>query len=50
MAQLTAFEFKWNPRRKATIPASFARAYPDVPFTVITRDNYWEFLSSANEI
>ena len=43
---LTAFEFKWNPRRKATVPTSFARSYPDVPFTVITRDNYWEFLSA----
>ncbi len=43
---ITAFEFKWNPRRKATVPASFARAYPNVPFTVITRDNYWEFLST----
>ncbi len=47
---LTAFEFKWNPRRKATVPTSFARSYPDVPFTVITRDNYWEFLSSTNAI
>lgn len=43
---ITAFEFKWNPCRKATIPASFARAYPNVPFTVVTRDNYWEFLSA----
>lgn len=43
---ITAFEFKWNPHRKATIPASFARTYPNVLFTVITRDNYWEFLTS----
>lgn len=43
---ITAFEFKWNPRRKATVPASFARAYPTVSFKVITRDNYWEFLSA----
>lgn len=43
---ITAFEFKWNPRRKATVPASFARAYPTVPFKVVTRDNYWEFLSA----
>ena len=44
-AMITAFEFKWNPRRKASVPPSFAKAYPDVPFRVITRDNYWEFLS-----
>lgn len=44
--KLTAFEFKWNPRHKATVPPSFAKAYPDVPFRVITRDNYWEFLSA----
>lgn len=42
---LSAFEFKWNPHRKATMPAAFARSYPDVEFKVVTRDNYFEFLS-----
>ena len=42
--QLSAVEFKWNPKKKANIPLSFSRAYPDVNYTVITRDNYETFL------
>lgn len=47
--QITAYEFKWNPRRKATVPTAFAKHYPEVPFQVITRDNYWEFLAMDNQ-
>lgn len=43
--KISAFEFKWNPKRKATVPLSFARSYPDAEFKVVTRDNYEEFLS-----
>ncbi len=43
--RLSAFEFKWNPQRKAALPAAFARSYPEVDFKVVTRDNYFEFLS-----
>lgn len=42
--QLTAYEFKWNPRKKVSVPPSFARSYPDARFTTITRDNYYEIL------
>lgn len=42
--KISAFEFKWNPKRKATVPLSFARSYPDAEFKVVTRDNYEEFL------
>ena len=42
--QLTAYEFKWNPRKKASVPSSFSRSYPDAEFKIITRDNYYEFL------
>ena len=41
---LSAYEFKWNPKRKASAPLSFRRAYPDVDFSVISRDNIEDFL------
>ena len=37
--QIHAYEFKWNPSRKATAPLSFRNAYPDAQFSVINRDN-----------
>ena len=42
--QLAAVEFKWNPNRKAAMPLSFSRSYPDVDFKVVTRDNFETFL------
>ncbi len=42
--QLSAVEVKWNPNRKASLPLSFARAYGDAHFKVVTRDNYDGFL------
>lgn len=41
---LSAYEFKWNPKRKASVPLSFRRAYPDVDFSIISRDNIEDFL------
>ena len=41
---IEAYEFKWNPRRTASAPLSFTRAYPGAPFKVFTRENYEEFL------
>ena len=42
--QLTAYEFKWNPRKKASVPPSFARSDPDAEYNTITRENYYEIL------
>lgn len=42
--QLTAYEFKWNPRKHPSAPASFTKSYPDAEFKVITSDNYDEFV------
>ena len=42
--QLYAVEIKWNPNRKAVLPPSFAKAYGDVDFKVVTRENYENFL------
>ena len=42
---MKAFEFKWNPSKSGTkCPSSFASAYPDASFKVITPDNIEEFL------
>lgn len=42
--RMSAFEFKWNPKSKAILPKSFAEAYPNSSFEVITPDNYQDFL------
>lgn len=43
--KLSAFEFKWNPAKALTkCPASFASAYPDASYKVITPDNIEEFI------
>lgn len=42
--QVSAYEFKWNPKRKAAMPLTFSRAYPNTAFKVVTSDNVDEFL------
>ena len=42
--RLTAFEFKWNEKKKATMPAAFSKSYPDVDFQVINRQNFLDFV------
>ena len=42
--KLYAYEFKWNKKKKTKIPSSFAQAYPDAEWKVITPDNYEEFI------
>lgn len=41
----TACEVKWNPRRKADLPDSFAKAYPGSQFKVINPDNILDWLT-----
>jgi predicted AAA+ superfamily ATPase len=41
---LSAFEFKYNPKKKVIVPKHFAEAYPDAKFKVITPDNFEEFV------
>lgn len=38
--QLLAFEFKWNPKAKASLPQSFEAAYPGVSFQIVTPENF----------
>lgn len=42
--QLSAFEFKYNPKKKVVVPKHFAEAYPNATFKVITPDNFEEFV------
>ncbi len=39
-----AFEFKWNPKRKAKIPKKFLEVYPGTKTKVVNKDNFQEFL------
>ncbi|WP_277656452.1 ATP-binding protein [Seleniivibrio woodruffii] len=42
--QLHAYEFKYG-SRKASLPSTFAQAYPGHTFQTVTRENFWEFLA-----
>lgn len=42
--KLSAFEFKYNPKRAARAPLTFTKAYPEAGFKVITPDNVEDFL------
>ena len=40
----TAFEFKWNDKKKVSCPSAFAASYPEIKFNVINRENFIEYL------
>ncbi|MFA6291712.1 MAG: ATP-binding protein [Victivallales bacterium] len=42
--ELSAWEFKWNPKAKGKIPAAFTIAYPESKNALVTPNNYDEFL------
>ena len=44
--KLFAYEFKWNARKKSWLSRTFANAYPDSEFHVISPENIFEFLVS----
>ena len=43
--KIYAYEFKWNIKRKVSVPGSFAEAYPENEWSVINADNYLDFLT-----
>ncbi|MFA6835173.1 MAG: ATP-binding protein [Fibrobacteraceae bacterium] len=45
--RLSAFEFKYNANKKAALPESFKRHYADVPFTLVNKDNFQNFVGLA---
>jgi uncharacterized protein len=42
---LNAFEIKWNPKKKSSLSATFARLYPNHHFQIINNDNFAEFIT-----
>lgn len=42
--QFIAYEFKWNPTKKARISSTFTNAYPNTKIETINRDNFSDFL------
>lgn len=47
--RMKAYEFKWNPAKKAKVSKTFLSAYPDVEVQTINRENYMDFLSDKTE-
>lgn len=43
--KLSAYEFKWNPRKKVKAPGGWTRTYKEASFEVINKNNYLEFIS-----
>jgi predicted AAA+ superfamily ATPase len=43
--KLHAYEFKWNPNKKAKLPNIFKETYPNSEFAVISRENFLEWVS-----
>lgn len=41
---LHTYEFKWNLRRRAALPAGFTKGYANVSFDIVSPDNYWWFV------
>ena len=37
------WEFKWSNRKKARIPKTFTRAYPEARCSVVTPENFFDF-------
>jgi hypothetical protein len=41
--EITAFEFKWNPKAKVNIPAIFVNTY-SATVEVVSKENFREFV------
>lgn len=42
--KLSAFEFKWNTKKRVAAPKAFSRAYPDSSFESINKENFRSFV------
>jgi len=42
--KLHTYEFKWNPRKQATVPSVFSETYPEHSFKVINQENWLELV------
>jgi len=41
---LSTYEFKYNPKTRATLPNGFAENYPNSTWQVVTPENFWGFV------
>jgi hypothetical protein len=44
---LTAWEFKWSSKARGKIPKTFSRAYPEAQCSIVTPENFMDFLTSG---
>lgn len=42
--KLSAYEFKWNPKKKVKAPGAWSKTYADASYEVIHPENYLEFI------
>lgn len=42
--KMTAYEFKWNPSKKAKISSTFLKAYPNTEIKTVNKENFYEIL------
>lgn len=47
--KLHAYEFKWSSKKTAKAPRQFTEAYPDASYSVITPENFLEFVIPAQK-
>lgn len=45
---LHTYEIKWNDKAKARLSKTFSGNYPNNSFSVIHKDNYWEYLVASS--
>ena len=43
--KMTAFECKYNPRKKISLPNTFTETYPDSSQVIITPDTFWKYIT-----
>lgn len=46
---LRAYEFKWNVKKKPKAPNSWTESYPDSEYSVISQDNYLDFVTLSKK-
>ncbi len=44
-----SYEFKWHTHKKAKIPNSFIKAYPNTETQIITPDNHYQFITNQDD-
>jgi len=40
----TAYEIKWSNKKNVSCPSAFSSLYPEIKFSVITKENFIDFI------